>query len=35
LEKYFQELVSKRDSDVLAMLRFIIGNTPKQPADAA
>lgn len=35
LEHVFRDLVSKRDSDVVAMLRFIIGNTAKQPAGAA
>jgi len=35
LDPLFTDLVSARDSDVVTMLRFIIGNTPKQPADAA
>jgi hypothetical protein len=35
LEKYFRDLVSKRDSDVVGLLRFIIGNTAKQPAATA
>ncbi len=35
LEKYFRDLVSARDSDVVGLLRFIIGNTAKQPAATA
>lgn len=31
----FADLVSSPDSDLVAMLRFIIGNTPKQPAATA
>ena len=35
LNAYFRDLVTKRDSDVVAMLRFIIGNTAQQPAATA
>ena len=35
LDPVFSDLVSSPDSDVLTMLRFIIGNTAKQPAGAA
>ncbi len=35
LDAYFRDLVTKRDSDVVAMLRFIIGNTATQPAATA